>query len=80
MEGELVYNVAIISAVEVVQLYMHTHAFALRVFSRISDHRISGRSPCAIQQVPVGQSSHRPQCACADPSPQSAPPPNLNNF
>lgn len=54
MEGELVCNVAIISAVEVVQLYMHTHAFALRVFSHISDHRISSRGPCAIQQVPVG--------------------------
>ena len=39
--------------------------------------RILGRVPCATQRVPFGQSFHIPHCACANPKPQSLPPPCL---
>ena len=65
------YKVVIISAIKVIQLYMYTHPFSFRFFSHIDDHRIFGRVPCAIQQVPTGQSFHIPQCAYSIPSPHS---------
>ena len=48
---------------KVIQLYMYTHPFSLRFLSRVDHHRILGRVPCALQQMPVGQSFHIPQCA-----------------
>ena len=49
---------------------IHVHASILS--QTLSPHRLSqnmGRVPCAGQQVPVGQSFHRPQGACANPTP-----------
>lgn len=40
---------------EVIQLSMHTNPFFFRFFPHIDDHRILGRVPCALQQVPIGQ-------------------------
>ena len=56
--------------------YTRTHIkFFFRLFSHIDNHRMLGRVPCARQQVPVGQSFHRPQCACANPTPPVHPSP-----
>ena len=46
---------------KVIQLHIYTHPF--RFFSHIDYHRIVGRVPCAIQQVPPSQSSSIPECA-----------------
>ena len=54
---------------KVVQLYIHTHPIHFRFFSHMDYYRILGRVLCAIQQVPVGQSFHIPQCAYACPKP-----------
>ena len=51
---------------KVIQLYMYTHLFSFRFFSHRDHHRILGRVPCALQQVPVGRSFHIPQCAHAN--------------
>ena len=73
-EVRLIYNVAINSAVQHSDwLYMYTHPLSFRFFSHIDAHRISGRALCAVQQVPAGQSFHRPQGACANSNPQFIP-------
>ena len=56
-----------------IQLDIYTHPFSFRFFSRIDYHRMLGRVPCAIQQVPIGQSFHILQCAHADPKPHTHP-------
>ena len=45
---------------KVIQLYMYTHPFYFRLSSPIDYHTILGRVPCALQQVPVGQSFQAP--------------------
>ena len=50
---------------KVIQLY--THPF----FSHIDYHKILGGVPCATQQVPTGQSFHRPHVHVPVPNPQS---------
>ena len=51
---QLIYSVVIIFAVyQVIQLYVYVHPFFLRFFSHIDYHRILGRVPCAIEQVPI---------------------------
>ena len=50
-------------------LYNKVVPFFIRFFSHIDDHRTLGRVLCALQQVPVGQSFHRPQGAHASPNP-----------
>ena len=52
-----------------IQLYKYTHPFSFRFFSHIDYHRILGRILCAIQQIPVGQSFNKPQCAHTNPKP-----------
>ena len=59
---------------KVIHLYMYTHPFSFRFFPHIDYHRISGRILCARQQVPTGQSFHRPQCAYVSSDPQCFPP------
>ena len=57
---------------------MYILPFSLRFFSHVAYHRLLGRVPCAIEQVPAGQSFHVPQCAYASPKPlvhPSLPPP-----
>ena len=44
---------------------MYIHPFSFRFLSHIDCHRILDRIPCAIQQLPVGQSFHIPPCAIA---------------
>ena len=51
---------------------------SLSVFSHTNDHRILGRVPCVSQQVPVDLSFHRPQGACASPTPPVHPSPHLS--
>ena len=68
------YKVAVISAAQQSDSVIHGYISILRSFSHIDDHRILGRVPCALQQVPVGQSFHRPQCANANPTPPVHPP------
>ena len=74
----------IISAVQQSGSVLHEHvSLSFRFFSHANYHRIWGRVPCAIQQVPVGQSFHAPQCAYANPKPPvhpSAPPGNHKFF
>ena len=48
---------------------MCTHPFSFRFFFHRDDHGILGRVPSALEQVPIGQSSHIPQCAHANPKP-----------
>lgn len=48
---------------KVIRLYICTHTHFSQIFSHVDYHRIFGRIPCAIRQVPTGQSFHRPQCA-----------------
>ena len=60
---------------KVIPLYVDAHPFFFRFFFRINDHRMLGRVPCDGQQVPIGPSFHRPQCAFANPTPESIPPP-----
>ena len=50
-----------------IQLYIYTHPFFFRFFSHVDYHRILGRVPCAVQQVPIGQPFHIPQYAYANP-------------
>ena len=45
------------------------YTFFFKFFSHIDYQRILGRVPCALQQVPVGQSFHIPQRAYASPKP-----------
>ena len=52
-----------------IQWYIYTYPFYFRFFSHIGYHRILGRVLCAIQQVPVGQTFHIPQCEYASPKP-----------
>ena len=53
----------IIAAVQQRDSVLHVHTPTLfGFFSHRDDHRILGRVPCALQQVRVGQSFHRPQC------------------
>ena len=70
IEVLLIYDVPIVSAVQQSNsvTYIHT-LFFFRFFSHIDYHRIFGRVPSAIQQVPIGQSFHIPQCAPASPKP-----------
>ena len=69
IEIELTYTVMIISAVWQRNSVIHIHTPSLfSVFSHIDYHKILGRVPCAIQQVPTGQSCHMHQCAYANPS------------
>ena len=58
-------------------LYRYTHPFFFRFFFQVDDHRTLGRVLCAIQQVPIGQSFHIPQCAHACPKPPVYPSPPL---
>ena len=60
---------------KVIQLYVYTHPFFFRFFSYMDHHRILGRVPCALQQVPVGRSFHIPQCTYANPKPPVHPSP-----
>ena len=46
---------------------MYTHAFFFRFLSHVAHHRLFGGVPCTIQQVPIGQAFHIPQCAYANP-------------
>ena len=70
IEVELIYKAVIICAVQQSDPVIHIHIIhSLWFFSHIDYHRILGRVPCAIQQVPVGQSFHIPQCAYANPKP-----------
>ena len=55
---------------ESIQLYMYTH---FRFFSHIDYPRKVGRVLCAVQQVPIGQLFHIPQCAYANPKPSVHP-------
>ena len=76
VEAELIYKFArsFLLDNKGIQLYTHTHPFSFRFFSHIGDHRVLGRVLCARQQVPVGQSFHRPQCVHMPvPNPQSLP-------
>ena len=59
-----------------------SYPFPFRFFSHIDYHRLLDRALCAAQQVPVGQSFHRPQCAYANPKPPVNPshPPKLVPF
>ena len=41
----------------------YTHPFFFRFISHMYYYSIQGRVLCTIQQVPVGQSFHVPQCA-----------------
>ena len=50
LEAELIYTVVIISAVQESNSVVHR--------SHTHRHRALGRVPCAVQQVPVGQSFH----------------------
>ena len=50
----------------VIQLYIYTHPFFSRLFSHVDYCKILGRVPCAVQQVPIGQLFHRPQCLYAN--------------
>ena len=50
-------------------LYMHTLPFFFTFFSHLDYHRILGRVSCAIQQVPIGEPFHMPQCAHPNPTP-----------
>ena len=52
-----------------IQLYIFTLPFFFGLFFCIYYHRILGRVPCAIQQVPVGQWFHIPQCLCQSQTP-----------
>ena len=54
---------------EVIQLHGYTHPFFFRFFSYINHHGILGRAACAIQQVPLGQSFHIPQCTYTNSKP-----------
>ena len=69
----------IISAVQQSDSIMHADMSILfQILSRIDDHRILGRVLCAIQQVPIDQSFHRPQGADANPKPPVHPSPDLS--
>ena len=46
----------------------HTYTH-ICLFSHINYHKILGRVLCAIQQVLIGQSFHKPQCTYASPKP-----------
>ena len=53
---------------------MYTHPFLFRFFSHIDDHGILGGVPCAVQQVPTGQSCHMSfLCVYASPNPHLSP-------
>ena len=67
VEIQLIYKIVIISAVQQSDQVIHIHISILRHFSHIDYHRILGRVICDIQQTPVGQSFHIPQCAYASP-------------
>lgn len=55
---------------------MHRHISLLpQTFFHTDDHSISGRGPCAMQQVPTGPSFHMPQSAEANPNPLPSPSP-----
>ena len=54
-------------------LSFYTHPLSFRFFSHINHHRLLDRVPCAVQQVPIGQSLHIPQCADANPKPPVCP-------
>ena len=41
---------------------MYIQPFFFSFFSHVDHHRILGRVPYAMQQVPIGQSFHIPQC------------------
>ena len=69
------YEVVIISAVQQRDSVTRVHnPVSFRCFSH-TDHRILGRVLCALQQVPVGRSFHRPQGASAHPKPPVHPSP-----
>ena len=58
------------------EIYIYTHPLFFRFFSHIDYHRILDRVPCAIQQVPIGQSFHIPQFVCTNPTPPVCPSPH----
>ena len=67
MEVQLIYSAGH-SAVQQRDSVIHIHLSILfQIFSHTDYHRILGRGPCPIQQVPVGQSFHIAQCAYANP-------------
>ena len=80
VDVEFIYKVVIISDGQQsdLSIHRHTHPFSLRFFSRIGYPRILDRVPCARQQVPFGWSFHRPQGACASPTPPVHPYPHLS--
>ena len=51
---------------------MYTHLFSFRFFSHTDHHRILGRVPCAVQQVPVSHSLYH-SVHTPIPNPQSIP-------
>ena len=55
--------------------YTYTHSH-----SHVNYHRISGRVPCAVEQVPVDHPFRIEECTYANPKPQSIPPPKLSNL
>ena len=60
---------------------IHRHTFTLfRFFYHIDYPMILGRVPHAIQQVPIGQSFHIPQCAYTSPKPPDYPSPSPISF
>ena len=59
---------------KVIQSYICTHSFSFRFFSHIDYHSILNRVSWTVQQVPVGQSFHIPQCVYANPKPPVHPP------
>ena len=48
---------------KVTPFYMDAHPFSFRFFPHTDDPRIPRRIPCALQQVPIGQSFQSPPCA-----------------
>ena len=59
----------VISSIQQSDPFIHIHISILRFFAHIDHDRILCRILCAIQQVPVGQSFHIPQCAYTNPKP-----------
>ena len=76
IEVRLVYGIVTISAVQQSDSVVHVHtSILLQILSHRDYHRLLGRVPCAIQQVPISQSFCASQCAFANPRPTVHPSP-----
>jgi len=49
----LTYNVALVSGIQLIQLYTFMYPFFFRFFSHVGVYRIMRRVSCAIQEVLV---------------------------